>query len=305
MRKNLIYALIIAIFIMGSYSITRYGLADYHYRKALEIEGGTKWTRTVASYQKAIDLDPSNAEYHNKLAQLYLRRARHQSTADNSQFTIHHSRLDFLNLSMHSYKKAINLCPKNGNYWLGLGMVCEQLVKLNPRRRTKLKGSAQSPSTYNLEPSTYNLPPTTYYLLAADCYQTALSLDPNNSFYRTILGSFYIRNGRRKEGLKEYEKAVASLPKIHLYDFLKGKDVRDEFLDVAINGLKKAIELYPKDVNIYHQLGSIYIKKGMYAEAIEQYQHALKLKPEHRGFKRTLESLKNQSKKANPVSYEP
>jgi hypothetical protein len=32
----------------------------------------------------------------------------------------------------------------------------------------------------------------------------------------------------------------------------------------------------------------------MYAEAIEQYEHALKLKPEHKGFKRTLESLKKQ-----------
>lgn len=98
----------------------------------------------------------------------------------------------------------------------------------------------------------------------------------------------------KKEGLKEYEKAIASLPEINLYEFLKGKDIKHEYLDVAINGLKKAIELYPKKADIYRQLGDIYIKKGMYSEAIEQYQHALKLRPEHEGFKRTLKSLKKQ-----------
>jgi hypothetical protein len=44
----------------------------------------------------------------------------------------------------------------------------------------------------------------------------------------------------------------------------------------------------------------------MDAEAIEQHQHALKLKPEHKGFKRTLESLKKQmSYELSATSYEP
>jgi hypothetical protein len=37
----------------------------------------------------------------------------------------------------------------------------------------------------------------------------------------------------------------------------------------------------------------------MYAEAIEQYEYALKLKPGHEGFKRTLESLKRHN---NPIT---
>jgi tetratricopeptide (TPR) repeat protein len=104
-----------------------------------------------------------------------------------------------------------------------------------------------------------------------------------------------MRNGNKEEGLKQYEKAITCLPKTHLYDFLKGKNAKDEFLDAAIEGLKKAIELYPKDADIRSQLGSIYRKKGMYDKAIEQYEHALKLKPEHNGFRRTLDSLKNQN----------
>jgi len=269
MRKNLIHALIIAIFIMVSYSIAKPFIADHHYRRGLDIEG-TEWTEAIASYQKAINLDPTNAEYHSKLALIYLRRARlRPSVNNNSPFTINDSRLRFLTPAEQSYKKAIELCPKNGNYWIGLAMVYEQIEKVKSER-SKVKG------------------------LAASCFEKAISLDPNNAFFRTMLGSFYIRNDNRKEGLKEYEKAITSLPKIYLYDFLKGKDVKDEFLDAAVRGLKKAIELYPGDADTYYQLGRIYVKKGMYVEAIGQYEQALKLKPEHKGFRRTLESLKKQ-----------
>jgi len=277
MSYQLRNALIIAIFILGSYSIAKPFLADYHYSRGMDLEE-TEYSTAVASYQKAIDLDPSNAEYHSKLGHIYLRRARSTppkravhgspSTVHGQQSTTNGQR-STQQLAADCYQKAIDLCPNNGNYWLGLGMVYEQVAKLKAQG-SKVKG------------------------LAASCFEKATSLDPNNAFFRTMLGSFHIRNGNKEEGLQEYEKAITCLPKIHLYDFLKGKDVEDDFLDTAIRGLKKAIELYPGDADIYTQLGAIYVKKGMYDEAIGQYEHALKLKPEHKGFRRTLESLKKQ-----------
>lgn len=286
------------MFLASSYFITRPFLADY-YRRGLEIES-TNWSKAITAYQKAISLDPSNAEYHSKLAHFYLRKSKLRRSINNkSKIKNQKSKMHFLNLAKQSYKKAIKLCPKNGNYWLGLGMVYEQLEKFKAES-SKVKGSVQPPNTYNLTPTTSHRQQSTVnsqqstYLLATNCFEKATNLDPNNAFYRTILGSFYIKNSREKEGLKEYEKAIASLPKINLYEFLKGNDVKDEYLDVAIKGLKKAIELYPRNANIHHQLGDIYIKKGMHAEAIKQYQHALKLNPGHKGFKRTLNSLKKQ-----------
>ena len=276
MRKDLIHLLIIAIFIMGTHTISKPFFADYHYRKALNIEG-TQWPEAIVAFRKAINLDPSNAAYHAKLGHLYLSRSRSlpapkrgvhgERTTDNSQQST-------LQNAAASYKKAIELCPNNGNYWLGLAMVYEQLGKFAPAS---------------------NLRPPAYSLHSVASYQKAISLDPNNAFFRTMLGSFHIRNGNKEEGLEQYEKAITSLPRLQLYDFLNNKDVKDEFLDAAIKGLRKAIKLYPRDPDIYHQLGSIYIKKGLYNKAIEQYECAVKLKPEHKGFKRTLYSLKNQN----------
>ena len=279
MRKDLLHLLIIAIFIMGTHTIAKPFFADYHYRRAINIKG-TQWPEAIVAYRKAINLDPSNAAYHAKLGHLYLSRSRRlpaltsdsQRTTDNGQQSvgIHNSRMNFLSSAEQSYKKAIDLCPQNGNYWLGMGMVYEQMGFI-PRSEFRIPNSQVAAS-----------------------YQKAISLDPNNAFFRTMLGSFHIRNGNKEEGLEQYEKAITSLPRLQLYDFLNNKDVKDEFLDAAIKGLRKAIKLYPRDPDIYHQLGSIYIKKGLYNQAIEQYEHAVKLKPEHKGFKRTLYSLKNQ-----------
>jgi len=77
MYKNLTYALIITVFITGSYLIARPFLADFYYRKGLKNED-THWIEATTAYQKAITLDPSNAEYYSKLGRFYLRRARLQ-----------------------------------------------------------------------------------------------------------------------------------------------------------------------------------------------------------------------------------
>lgn len=291
MSYQLRHALIIAIFIMGSYSIAKPFLADHHYRRALEIEG-TQWPEAIVAYHKAIDLDPSNAEYHGKLAQLYLSRSRRlpapkcgvhgERTTDNGK------RSSSQQLAAACYQKAIELCPKNGNYWLGIGMVYEEMA-----RCSRSTVNSQECPVYG-QRSTVNGQQSSPHQLAASSYQKAVSLDPNNAFFRTMLGSFHIRNGNKEEGLEQYEKAFTSLPRLQLYGFLNNKDVKDEFLDAAIKGLKKAIELYPGDADIRSQLGGVYIKKGMYGEAIEQYEHALKLKPEHKGFTRTLASLRKQ-----------
>jgi Flp pilus assembly protein TadD len=102
-------------------AITRRCLADYHYRRALEMEENTEQNGAIDAYRKALDLDPTNAEYRSQLAWLYLRRAR---------LALRQPSTDFLNLAEQSYEKAIQLSPQNGNYWLDLWMVYERLGKL-------------------------------------------------------------------------------------------------------------------------------------------------------------------------------
>ncbi len=47
--------------------------------------------------------------------------------------------------------------------------------------------------------------------------------------------------------------------------------------EAAIELLKTAIELYPKDANLHDSLGEFYAKSDMKAKAIEFYQKALAL----------------------------
>ena len=50
-------------------------------------------------------------------------------------------------------------------------------------------------------------------------------------------------------------------------------------VDEAVAILKTAIELYPKEANLYDSLGEFQLKKGDKAKALESYKKALEINP--------------------------
>ncbi|MDQ3062545.1 MAG: tetratricopeptide repeat protein, partial [Acidobacteriota bacterium] len=61
--------------------------------------------------------------------------------------------------------------------------------------------------------------------------------------------------------------------------------------DAGLELLKAAVELYPKDANLYDSIGEFYLKKGEKEEAIKYYKKVLEINPNSANAKQMLERL--------------
>ncbi len=50
-------------------------LADIHYQRAQREYDSMEWKKAIVEYEKAISIQPSNAEYHLQLARIYSKLA--------------------------------------------------------------------------------------------------------------------------------------------------------------------------------------------------------------------------------------
>jgi CubicO group peptidase (beta-lactamase class C family)/tetratricopeptide (TPR) repeat protein len=64
--------------------------------------------------------------------------------------------------------------------------------------------------------------------------------------------------------------------------------------DVGLELLKAAVELYPKEANLYNSLGEFYSRKGQRDEAVKSYKKEMELNPNSASAKKALEKLGTQ-----------
>lgn len=135
----------------------------------------------------------------------------------------------------------------------------------------------------------------TYYVdgglidLAIQQCQEALKISPDHQGALLVLGTAYEKKGDLANATASLEKLVAvklkdplakvdtSLPGIYyqlatLYD-------RQGQTDKAIGALKSAIDLDKTDADALYSLGAIYQKQGNHADAVIQFQEALRYDP--------------------------
>jgi CubicO group peptidase (beta-lactamase class C family) len=71
-------------------------------------------------------------------------------------------------------------------------------------------------------------------------------------------------------------------------------------MDKALDVLRLALELYPKEAMLYDTAGNIYLRKGEREQAAEQYRKALEVDPNFERAQKSLKSLANQSQSRGP-----
>src|SRR6266850_1321360 len=112
----------------------------------------------------------------------------------------------------------------------------------------------------------------------------AIELNPNDEVAHTVYAYYLHSMGRADEGLAEMKRAYELDPlsiRINsgLADMLAFAHAHREY-DQAIEQFRKTIELEPAQWilgSIYWHLGAVYEKKGMYVEAIAEYQKGMDL----------------------------
>ena len=121
------------------------------------------------------------------------------------------------------------------------------------------------------------------YLNAASAIKKAEAIAPLQDHARFTLAMAYIVLNHRDWARPELQKLAQADPRNALYPYwLSRLDYDDQQYAAAIVKLQKTLELNPKFIRAYDNLGLCHEAVGKYEEAIQSYQEAIRLNRERR-----------------------
>ncbi len=123
------------------------------------------------------------------------------------------------------------------------------------------------------------------YDKAIQQYKSALWLDPKNNVIRLNLAVVYLKKGRVEQAIKELNTAAKIEPDAvepHavlavLYSLQNKPDQASREYEIS---LKNASRINPKNIDIYKNLGQLYLGEKKFDAAIEAYQIVLNVSPQ-------------------------
>jgi len=127
--------------------------------------------------------------------------------------------------------------------------------------------------------------------------ETALKLEPDNSYILQQAASAYAKTGKEDKALALYGPAFAkknATDPTSLYSYAGFWARQGKNLDDALVAAKKAVELMPGGYYLWNTLSLVYEKTKNYPEAIKAKEKAIELAPDaaKETFKKDLEKLK-------------
>ncbi len=118
MKRRIISAVLVFVYILLTAVVILPFFAHTYIEKAEDAKDSYNWSKALPMYQKALRLDPFNAEHLKKYADFLVIRSMFQVDKTAS-----------LELSKALYKKAIKLNKDEPTYYLALGKVYIEIMK--------------------------------------------------------------------------------------------------------------------------------------------------------------------------------
>ncbi len=234
--------------------------SDYWYKRGLGSSGTGAFEDALNSYDKAIQLDPENADAWS--AKAFALRSLSISAHDPNEY----------NESLKAYDKAIGLYdddllanPRDVNLWYYKGLALGEKAD-----------TLRSALLFNI--SGHERDAIGYYEEAIRAYDNATELNPKYLTAWKNKGNILYSLGRYNESLEAYNRAIEIDPKYGLALFGKGL-VLDELnrYDEAVQAYDGAIETLPKNAAIWYNKGNAFVGLEKYDSAIKCYEQAIKL----------------------------
>jgi tetratricopeptide (TPR) repeat protein len=135
--------------------------------------------------------------------------------------------------------------------------------------------------------------------VAAESYNRALELDPQNIIARYSLLQTYIslnRPSQAAEQLQSINEIAQNNSHYQVYAHLaKARfDIAQRNFSEAANEFQQALILNPYDAETHYLLGAVYITLGNYQKALVELQKTLELDPNHQDARNAVNLIKNR-----------
>ncbi|WP_019500338.1 tetratricopeptide repeat protein [Pseudanabaena sp. PCC 6802] len=274
--------------------------ADAQFNIANSLVARGKLNEAVASYQRAIALNPQHANaYFNlgvtfrKLSQLEaaVQSYRRGLAIDRDSALAHYGlgnvlrELGQLDAAIAAYEQAVNLEPQKVEF---LFMLASSLAQ---------QGNFEKAiQTYNIVLQLRPDDPNAYFDLgcifrdlgnleaSATSYQRVLELDSHDAQASFNLGNVLTQQGEYERAVTAYQGAIALDPKYaKAHEGLGLAYMKLRQHERAITTYRTALRLNAHQAEVWCNLGDALAQKGEYEEAIKCLQTSIELKPEFAG----------------------
>ena len=221
-------------------------------------------------YQKAIELDPNVAYYHNELAQ------------------IHHS-LGFLNLAEVGYKNTIKISPKVPSAYHNLGEIYHLQGKIEQaiiayQKSLSVATSPKSTASLATKKRLQEALEKKQELIGKEilrCQLAVASKKNSATAYRQLALAYYA--GRHlQEAIRSIEAAKELAPESLQIrqDFLTLEQQKQSSLKAILGNLRDELKKDPKKSDLLYDIGLVCVNLEQLKEAKSYFQSALEISPQ-------------------------
>ena len=238
--------------------------AEIHFKTGNELKDAGKFDEAIASYQKALEIEPDSVEALNRLGEVYFVRGRlaealavcQQALKIQPDFAVGYKTLGNvlqgqgkIDAAIRAYSKAVEIKPEFAEAHSNLGSMFYKQGRLES---------------------------------AVSCYERALELKPELVAVHSNLGKVLQQLGRLDEAVACWRKAMELSPGSGSADFylnMGSAFLQQGGLEEAFGSFQRAIALKPDLAEAHSNIGTILLQQGKPEEAIASCQKALGFKP--------------------------
>ncbi|MBI4778325.1 tetratricopeptide repeat protein [Candidatus Desantisbacteria bacterium] len=286
------YILILCGLMCVSYLTWRMYVADRYYKMGTVFLGRDN-KRAVEEYQKAIDSFPYEVRYRDEINRAYIEQARNAATDEE--------RILWAKKADDGANEILRRTPGYANGYFTLGIANYLLSKTENDEFVKkaigyYKKAAEinpfSSDTYNNLGVIYTRQNDLDNALAV--FKEAYRINPAHVASMDNVARIYItRNEPEKalEVLNELQTIDPNYQAARIQNMIGYLCWQLGRFDEVVERCKKALEADPKDISALENLGTVYVKKGMYKEAAMQFQKVLLIEPNNPKAMKMLQSM--------------
>jgi cellulose synthase operon protein C len=274
--------------------------ASLHYQHGSLLRKIGESDAALVALNRAVQLDGKDARFHARLGALLLERGELAKAEEQLKLaTLANDKLSEgwyflaraqagekkLSEGLDTMKRAIELEPDNAEYLYHLGLIYEAGQQVQAAADTFSKSiarNAKNPDAY--EHLGRNLTVANRYAEAVDAFKRAADLDPGQARLWALVGEAMQQAGEVDGAIANFTRALRQDSTLRGVWSMLGIAYKDKGCPgcrgKAIDALKRATQLEPKDDVAWYEIGYLYKDDGRRPESIAAFRKYLEIKPQ-------------------------